>query len=192
MKKFLIIFVVLILSISVNSYAGQEGDVAGIGNLGLAVPTGDFGDKANTGFGVHFYGMYYVIDNLAINVGLGYYRWSGDIDSDITNYDINYWNIPVHVGGIYEIRIPRQAFMFYAGLDLGLNFFTAEIDYESEFLEEGSDSETDFSLMPKIGVFYPFSKNLSFDGNIKINVLDERNHVIIGVGVKYFFDLDMN
>lgn len=189
MKRLITILAALIVLASSNAFAGLKGDISGIGDIAVAVPTGDFGDIASLGFGLHLYGVYYVADNLGLNFGTGIYYWGNGVDENLYNFEYSTTKIPFDFGGFYEIRIPKQPFLLYFGLDLGLHYISMSTNFESDLIGEVSDSSTEFAFSPKAGIFYPLQDNISLDAGIKIVVIDHASHINIQGGIKYFFDM---
>ena len=92
----------------------------------MMFPTGDFADKADTGWGIAGTGDFTLIPLIKLRGEVGYNRFDGKIDGDTTYDDWNIWNFGVGA----RLQLP----IIYLSLD---GMYYTKID--------------DLSLLPGIG-----------------------------------------
>lgn len=170
MKKLLfILFILLTFAVSTNA---QVGKMTVGGNLILALPMGDFGDLASTGFGGTATFTYRVIPNLDLTGTLGYLSFGYDSDQ----IDGSFSTIPFLVGGRYYF--PTGTVRPYAVAELGLHFGSATVEYPSQSFGgftfgggETSSSSTDFGFGFGGGVQVPVADKICVDGTLQYNLI---------------------
>lgn len=127
----------------------------------LALPMGNFGDAANTGFGgsVRYDGQ--INDNLAWGGYFGYqtYSYKGN-----TSYNLNM--MPIMAGVKYYFTEMNNG--FYGGLDLGVFIASTNVP--------GATSESKFGFTPNVG--YRLS---SFDLGLRYNLITDGNNLAFRV-----------
>lgn len=172
MKNFKFLFAGLFLLFVLN----VNGQLKIGGTLGLQMPTGDFGDAADTGFGINAVGKYFLSDQMAVGLNVGYGTFSTELD------DLKFFNIPVT--GLFEYHFgkPESTVIPYLGGDLGLYSLGSKYDGES-------DSEMYFGFAPAVGINYPLSDLLSLNANLKYHVVlsegDATTYMGLNVGLIY-------
>lgn len=150
------------------------------------LPMGDFGDVASFGIGGGVSGEYMVTDNIGAGLTAGYILFS-EAEEGFGDWS----QIPVHLVGNYHF-MPGEDFNFYAGLGLGMNFAsytTPEIDlgiFGTVPSETVSDSE--FAIVPRIGINYMFSDALGLDFNTGYAVVSDISYVPLNLGVIYVIE----
>lgn len=149
-------------------------------NIGLQVPTGDYGDVLKAGFGGSIGGKYLFTDNIGAGLNVGYYSFG----YDFPGIDESMYMVPIALNGSYYFMTDN--FRPYAGLDLGAYILGSTF--------EGSDSETEFGLAPVVGMQYYFNDSFGLNANLKYNTLfnggdgvDNFGTFGINVGVVYTF-----
>ncbi|TKC09714.1 hypothetical protein FA047_01180 [Pedobacter frigoris] len=132
-----------------NSIAQSRGKITGQPRLGLgldfAFPTGDFGDRANYGFGGSVNYLHPVGKFLNIIGNVGYLRLEGD---DVGPFKYTEGYVPIKAGARYYITQN-----IYGEGQAGIAIPTAN----------GSGSGTAFAYMPGLGVDFPVSEDLNIE-----------------------------
>lgn len=176
MKKLL---AVLFLLFFVSSFVSAQSKMALSGNVGAALPMGDFGDAFKTGLGAHATFFYNLNQNIDLTGSLGYYSWTSKESSDVT-----FSSVPVLVGARYNLG-KMSSLQPYGVAELGLHFATAEAKI---FGATYSASETDFGFGLGAGAYYPLDETTKIDVNLKYNVIssDGSNaYISIAAGVVF-------
>lgn len=163
-------------------------------NIGAAVPTGDFGDMAKTGFGVEVDVKYMLNEKMSVGLGFGQYLFGGkDIETEAgpMPVDGNPYGITSIVGK-YNYYFGENAFRPYVGADLGLYILKAKIDieYAGRTIPYIDESETNFGFAPVIGFEYAFSDSWALNVNAKYNyIMAEESASVFGInaGIVYSF-----
>jgi len=157
MKKIVLSLIVVFLFFAfTNNSRAQDMKVGA--QIGVALPLGDFGDVASTGFGGLGTFHYVLKPNITLTGALGYYYFGSDKDiSDVLGsyFDYSYSIIPLVVG--YRCYLGEKAGQFnpYLGGEIGLNFFSFTSKAKNSFVEiESSHSETYFGLSQMVGFTY--------------------------------------
>lgn len=116
----------------------------------LALPMGDFGDAASTGFGGSVRYEYPVNDNIGLTGTVGYLIFSGKTVAGVDGPD---WSmIPVQVGGKYYFTENQEG--FYAGLEIGIHsssIKTPEYNFGGFIIPSQTVSSSDLSYAPQLG-----------------------------------------
>ena len=182
MKKILTLFAAVIMLFSITEMNAQKRMTSPIyvgGETGLSIPMGDFGDVANMGFLFQGFVNFLVTPNISLNGSIGYYTWGFDVE----NYDGSFYNIPIMVGGHYEI--PLQGLTPFFGAELGLNFVgSSDVEYNGFQIAEG-DSDTEFGFAPFFGAFFAVAPNIDLKGQMKFNLIDDGNNFAIIFGARF-------
>ncbi len=146
---FLISVMLLIFSIS------QAQVELGI-TLGAQIPTGDLSNGTKTGFGLNAVGKYFIQENIALGLNLGYSKF--ETDAEGVSFSI------VPVTGLFEYYFNSQKVRPYVGADIGAYSFGAKVEYMG--INE-SDSKIYFGFAPTGGLLCRISDQLSFCANLK-------------------------
>lgn len=186
MKK--VLFVLLTLLFIAGTTQGQgKGKMALSIGPDVAIPMGDAKDYANlgTGFGGTVKFEYGVSNNLVITGTAGYLTWGGTE----TNYYKWSWSaIPVFAGVKYYFGKTT----FYAMGELGLHFFTFDVDYSGPDLgpyssfATGSSSESEFGFAFGAGYEIKVGKSGAIDLGAKyVIAASDFSFVDIRAGYKF-------
>lgn len=171
----------LLLGIFAFFAIGVQGQIKVGGTLGLQMPMGDFADGYNAGVGIHAVGKYFLQENMAVGLNLGYSKFGSEVE--------NFSSSMVPITGLFEYHLgsPGEGKVRpYVGGDAGLYSFGAKgkimgIEY--------SDSELYFGIAPTAGVTYELSELLSLCGNLKYNIVFSEGESVsflgINVGILY-------
>lgn len=187
MKKIVLSLIVVFLFVAfTNNSRAQDMKVGA--QIGVALPLGDFGDVASTGFGGLGTFHYVLKPNITLTGALGYYYFGSDkdISNALGSYgDYSYSIIPLVAGIRYHLGKKADEFNPYIGGEIGLYFvsfsYKANLPYWGT--QEYSDSETKFGLSPMAGFTYNLQKNLVLDVNAKFSVVEDLNHFVVNVGL---------
>lgn len=136
--------------------------------LGAGVPLGDFGDFAKTGFGGSAHVKYFLSEQFALGLNIGYYSFGGE-DIEVTLPFIGTTTIegattniiPVTVAAEYYFT--SEGFKPYAGLDLGLYFSGSDA--------EDAEGESNFGIAPTLGFSYGLNESIDLNVNAKYNMI---------------------
>jgi hypothetical protein len=184
MKKILLALSIAVMAFSTNAQQIKLG-----GNLGLAVPMGDFGDVAGTGFGFSATGKYMLNEQMAVGANLGYYGFGEK------EYSVGYGTVKVGysiipVTGLFHYYFLTEGLKVYAGGDLGFYSCKATVTTPSYsaygYTVAGgtaSTSETKIGFAPTVGVEYPINDMLSFEGNLKYQYIATSGTAITAFGI---------
>ena len=174
-----------------NSYA-QQGKMAVGGQVAVSFPMGDYGNSANTGFGLIGNFLYRMNRNIDITGTLGYLSWSGESFGsyyDNYNFDRSYSDIPLAGGARYYFE--RKQFSPYAMGELGLHFLGYSVETSSDndfdsFNVSRSESKTEFGFGIGGGFLYSMG-NMKLDVNAKYNNISGFffNHFSIMAGILF-------
>lgn len=159
MKK---LFTIIILLLFVSSYSSAQSKMALGGNVGIALPMGDFGDAFKTGFGANAVFLYNFNENIDLTGSLGYFTWTSKASDDLT-----FSSIPILVGARYNLS-QMSSLLPYGVVELGFHSVTAKAKV---FGTTVSASETDFGFGLGAGFYYPINEKAKIDVNAKYNVI---------------------
>jgi hypothetical protein len=131
-------------------------------NAGPQFPTGSAGDVFGTGFAIDGGYYYRAADAFFIGLSGGFHRFSGDgtgIDQTI---------IPINLALKYNFSL--TGVQPYVGAETG------------PFFVSNGDSETNFGVVPRLGVRIPVSTGIDLDINLKYDVIfsDPDNFTYVG------------
>jgi hypothetical protein len=156
-KNLLVIAFVLISTVTF----AQNGRVS-VG-AELAIPGGDYGDGAGTGFGGSLRYEHPVGDNLGLMLTVGYLTYGTKEEDFGFGISYKYTNsmIPIMVGGKYYFSEQQDG--FYANLQLGLTMLNTKAEFEFLGVSESETNSTSaFTWSPGIGYAL---ENLDFSVN---------------------------
>jgi opacity protein-like surface antigen len=187
MKKFLLTLVtvfVLVSLVSVDSAdARKKGGKAAAWNHQICVDAGaqipDDDDGLETGYGLAFTYYYRLSNSFFFSASLGYQSFGFE---DIQGYDLSDLSLtimPVTLGIRYNFT--TSGLQPYIGAEAG--FFLVDISGR----DADVDSETEFGIIPKVGIRYPLSPGLDLDVNLKYNVImpedSDENMTYVGINI---------
>jgi hypothetical protein len=145
-KSLLLVAFVLISAVSF----AQNGRVS-LG-LELAIPGGDYGDNAGTGFGGSLRYEHPVGDNIGLMATVGYLTY-GSKEQDffgLGTYKYTNSQIPIMVGGKYYFMEQQDG--FYVNVQLGLTMLSTKSEFEFLGVSESeTTSNSAFTWSPGIG-----------------------------------------
>jgi hypothetical protein len=164
MSKFLT-FAVLAFTLlfSAPSYSRPPAMMLG-GDVGLAFPTGDFGDAAKTGFGLNGAFTYFLQPDLALTGILGYWSFGANISGG--GYEISWSIMPLNAG--IQYRFQASGWHPYIGAETFLFFSSASVKYLGY---SSSSSDTDFGFTPLVGGAFKIAPNLEFRATAKYVII---------------------
>lgn len=174
MKK---MFLVLIAVLCLSNFLMAQGKMGLSVQGGVALPTGDFGDVAGTGFGGSVTFMYEVSPMLAITGSAGYTTWGPKEDLP-DGFDYSLATIPVLVGARYTFG--KGNFLPYISAELGMHFLSSTVEILGQ---EYSDSESKFGFAPGVGFYYAFNQKTMLDVNVKYNSISTEGSSTSYIGI---------
>lgn len=146
---------------------------------GAALPMGDLSDaKWKTGFGGGISGRYWLNDNMAAGVNIGYYSMSNETFSGAS---LSFMPITA----AFDYYFMTEGLKPYAGLELGMTNATSKIEF---FGVTAEASEANFSYGIVVGAAYGINDNMDVFANLKyFSVLSDpsMNILPINVGINY-------
>jgi hypothetical protein len=155
--------------------------------LELALPMGDFGDVAGTGFGGSLRYEYPLGDNIGLMATVGYLTFGEEDLGDFGTY--TYSMIPIQVGGKYYFTEQQNG--FYAMAELGVHSTTVDVEIpETNFFgiiipgQSASESSTDLSFAPGVGYHLA---NLDFGLKYQIISTEGSSTSYLGIRAAYVF-----
>jgi hypothetical protein len=176
MKYFMAIFIFVVFAGTISANAQNPMRVGG--ELGVQLPMGDFGDGANTGFGISGIFHYHLNPNLIIGGTLGYQSWGGKSDG------FSWSNIPIM--GLINYMFATEGLKPFVGGELGINSTSVSYDI---FGFTGSESTTNLGINILGGVEQQLNENLSWRVNAKYNIIfdseDNLSFLGINAGIMY-------
>jgi hypothetical protein len=183
MKKLLsILFVVVLCS---GLVIGQNKMSLGIG-FNVALPMGNFGDFAGTGFGGTAVFEMGFTPQLNGTATAGYISWGGkDVMTPAGTFGYTYSAVPVLVGAKYFF-MPDGG--LYGHAQLGFYFFSVDVEVPSGVNTFGVDvgsSSTEFAAAVGAGYELPLSSSLMGDISAAYVIISDQGHVGLRAGVKF-------
>jgi outer membrane protein W len=154
------------------------------------LPMGDFADVFGFGIGGGVSGEYMLTDNIGAGLSVGFLSFAPQ--SEFEDIASNLTMIPIHLQGNYHF-MPGEDFNFYAGLGLGINMITStvpeiSVPFFGVIQEEAKETESEFAIIPRIGVNYMFTDVLGLDFNLGYALVGDFSYVPINIGVVYNLD----
>ncbi len=126
----------------------------------LAMPMGDFGDFAGTGFGVTASGEKKLDDKMTVTATIGYLMWGGEdfnLGFGVTG-TTDFSAIPIQAGVKYFLMPKTDGLRAYGMGEAGFHYFMASAEVKGGGLDSSEDtSEIEFSLAPSVGFEMPLS-----------------------------------
>jgi hypothetical protein len=173
-KNLVALFVIVIGSLS----ATQAQNIDAGANIGLALPTGDFGDVYDPGFSWNIFGFYHFSDQVSAGLEIGGSSFSGEIDLGIfgtQSLDFTLTEI---------LAVGNFVFLDSDGLRLGggigAGFFS-------------SDGGSEVGLSPRFFAQYMVSENIGLNAQLPFNMVltggGDFNYIVFRVGGFYRIDM---
>jgi hypothetical protein len=189
MKKFFALLIIAVLLIGISDLqAKKKQEMAIGGELGLAVPMGNFGDAANIGFGANFLFNYQINKEMSILGSIGYFKWGSKALNDF--YDYSYSNVPL-AGAFHYYFVGDGSLTPFIGGELSMNFFSWSVEAKSSVFGTSystSYSETRIGLAPFAGILMPLSPQIDFRATAKFHVISDLNYFSLSAGILYKLD----
>ncbi len=174
MKKLMTILFVVMLFTGVISAQDKS---LGVG-LNVALPMGNFGDFAGTGFGGTVVFEMEFSPQLNGTATAGYITWGG---KDFGSFSYTYSAIPILVGAKYFF-MPTGG--FYGHGQIGFYLFSVDVESPSgNSFFTGSSSSTEFTISLGAGYEIPINENLMADIGAAYIIISDLGHVGIRAGV---------
>jgi len=164
MKK---IFSILIVSFLFSGLLTAQSKISIGFNGGAAIPTGDFGDGFDLGWGGNALFVFHISPNADLTASAGYISWSGKDSVDAT-----FSSIPVLFGAKYLFGSDKVH--GYGSAELGVHFTTLdlpEIDLGAGEVFGGKQSNTYFGWAIGAGLLYNINEKIDLDFNVKYNMI---------------------
>jgi len=157
------------------------------GTIGLQIPTGDMADGMKTGFGLDLLGKYYLNDNIAIGLDVGWARFG--VEDMGFEEDIDASGAFVPLTALVEYHFGTGKVKPFIGADLGLYIFKVKASYQGV---SASTSESYFGFAPVGGIEYDIKDNLAFTANLKYNyiMIEDSNGSYLGINAGVIFKLN--
>lgn len=182
MKKVLVTIVALFLFVGISQ--AQNKMYLNIGG-NVALPMGNFGDVAGTGFGGTVQFEMQFTPQLYGTATAGYITWGG---KDFGTFSYSYSAIPILVGAKYYF-MPSGG--FYGHGQLGLYMFSWDFEAPTytvggaTFGGKQSESSSEFTFSFGAGYELPLSPKLMLDLSGAYIVISDLGHVGFRAGVKF-------
>jgi hypothetical protein len=182
MKKLLVTIIALFVIVGISQ--AQNKMNLNIG-ANVALPMGNFGDVAGTGFGGTAQFEMQFMPQLYGTASAGYITWGG---KDFGTFSYSYSAIPIMVGAKYYF-MPTGG--FYGHGQLGLYMFSVDVDAPATsvggftFGGSTSTSDSEFALSLGAGYELPLSPKLMLDLSGAYIIISDLGHVGVRAGVKF-------
>lgn len=194
MKKLFAIISVLLIAVSLNA----QGKFAVSVNGDVALPMGNFGDLAKTGFGGLVAGVYNATPNIQVTLKSGYLTWSTETPASIqaAASSVNegtLTSIPVLVGARYVAG--KGKLKPYGAAELGMHFTSTEVPSVTlptgQSVGGGTTTDSNFGFGFGGGVYYEVAKTVDLELNAQYNIISTSGNSsgFINVGVGALFHL---
>ncbi len=167
MKKFFLVFALIALLVSYYGYAQRSKTVTKMqigGDVGLGIPTGDFSDGANTGFGINGVWTYFFQPDLALTGSIGYWSFGAKGSNEVAKATFS--TIPLNAG--IQYRFSASGFKPFIGAETFLFFNSVSVEYLGY---KSSDSETKFGFVPLVGGAFKIAPNMEFRVTLKYTII---------------------
>jgi len=170
---------VLFAVISLSPKTTQAQDIKFRVNGEIALPMGDFGDLASTGFGATVSAEKMMDEKMTLTATVGYLIWSGE---EIFGYSTDFSAIPVQAGLKYYFMPKTDGMRFYGMAEAGFHYFMLSVDTP---FGSADDSEIKFGLAPSAGFEMPLG-DITLDVAARYQfVTDDLTYFGIRAGVKF-------
>lgn len=162
MKKLLLLVCAAVMSLSASAQAGDKA-------LGAQLVFGS--ETNNIGLGVK--GQYYFTDQL---------RGEASVDYFFKNKGVSMWDINANVHYLIDVA---DKFKVYPLAGLGYTNWSYKYEFPGLPVVEGSDGRLAINLGG--GAEYELTKDLSVNAELKYQIINNYNQLVLGVGVAYKF-----
>ena len=162
MKKLLLLVCATVMSLSASAQAGDKA-------LGAQLVFGS--ETNNIGLGVK--GQYYFTDQL---------RGEASVDYFFKNKGVSMWDINANVHYLFDVA---DKFKVYPLAGLGYTNWSYKLEYDNVTLAKGTDGRLAVNLGG--GAEYELTKDLSVNAELKYQIINNYNQLVLGVGVAYKF-----
>ena len=162
MKKLLLLVCAAVMSLSASAQAGDKA-------LGAQLVFGS--ETNNIGLGVK--GQYYFTDQL---------RGEASVDYFFKNKGVSMWDINANVHYLIDVA---DKFKVYPLAGLGYTNWSYKYEFPGLPVVEGSDGRLAVNLGG--GAEYELTKDLSVNAELKYQIINNYNQLVLGVGVAYKF-----
>ena len=169
MKK---LFSVLVVLVFFTGLINAQGKISLGVNGGTAIPSGDFGDDFDLGWGGNALFVYHISPNADITGSAGYLFWNAKDMEDGTSSDVTFSSIPVMIGARYLFG--KEKFFGYGSAEIGAQFTTLdlpEVDLGEGEVFGGSESNTYFGWALGVGALYKINEKIDLDLSAKYNMM---------------------
>lgn len=162
MKKLLLLVCAAVMTLSASAQAGDKA-------LGAQFV---FGSETNSiGLGVK--GQYYFTDQL---------RGEASVDYFFKNKGVSMWDINANVNYLFDVADKVKV---YPLAGLGYTNWSYKLEYDNVTLAKGTDGRLAVNLGG--GAEYELTKDLSVNAELKYQIINNYNQLVLGVGVAYKF-----
>lgn len=162
MKKLLLLVCAAVMSLSASAQAGDKA-------LGAQLVFGS--ETNNIGLGVK--GQYYFTDQL---------RGEASVDYFFKNKGVSMWDINANVHYLFDVANKVKV---YPLAGLGYTNWSYKLEYDNVTLAKGTDGRLAVNLGG--GAEYELTKDLSVNAELKYQIINNYNQLVLGVGVAYKF-----
>ena len=162
MKKLLLLVCAAVMSLSASAQAGDKA-------LGAQLV---FGSETNS-IGVGVKGQYYFTDQL---------RGEASVDYFFKNKGVSMWDINANVHYLFDVANKVKV---YPLAGLGYTNWSYKLEYDNVTLAKGTDGRLAVNLGG--GAEYELTKDLSVNAELKYQIINNYNQLVLGVGVAYKF-----
>lgn len=162
MKKLLLLVCAAVMSLSASAQAGNKA-------LGAQFVFGS--ETNNIGLGVK--GQYYFTDQL---------RGEASVDYFFKNKGVSMWDINANVHYLFDVANKVKV---YPLAGLGYTNWSYKLEYDNVTLAKGTDGRLAVNLGG--GAEYELTKDLSVNAELKYQIINNYNQLVLGVGVAYKF-----
>lgn len=158
------------------------------GQLELGLPTGEYGDNVDLGFGIVGNFQYGLQPRLWLIGTLGYETFPyKSTASEMEGSDGSFF---IHAGARYELS-DGDGMVPYIGAKVGLHFWSWSISVKTfTGTYESSNSGSSFGLSPMFGVVYPITETIKLDAALKYTMYtrsvsegSDANYISLQAGV---------
>jgi outer membrane protein W len=182
MNKTALCFTMTALVLLVSASASAQSKMSVGAGFDIMLPVGSFGDSWGTGFGGTAEFDYAFTQNSSVTGKTGYLTWSGkNLPSGVS---ATYGGVPLLVGVRYYPHLILSAtgsIRPYGHLELGLMFGSVS---GSGHILTITESKTDFTIVPSLGVEIPAGSNGAVDISVRYFDIASKGSIGFRAGYK--------